>query len=52
MPAYFDAHDERMYQHIADSTGSKAIAAATVNKYRRRKGKTKNARRTRSKPRR
>jgi hypothetical protein len=45
MPAYFSAKDERMYQHIRDSGQSKAVAAATVNKYRSRKGRTKKARR-------
>lgn len=43
MPSYFTPKQERQYRHILDSTGSKAIAAATVNKYRSRKGKTKKA---------
>jgi hypothetical protein len=38
------AKEQRMYEHIKDSSGSKAIAAATVNKYRRKKGETKKQR--------
>lgn len=47
MPSYFSPKDERMYQHVLDSTGSKAIAAATVNKYRARHSKTKKNKRSR-----
>lgn len=45
MPSYFSSKQERQYQHVLDSTGSKAIAAATVNKYRSKHGLTKKARR-------
>lgn len=41
MPSYFTAKQERMYQHIRDGGLSKAAAAATVNKFRARKGLTK-----------
>lgn len=51
MPSYFSAKDERMFQHVLANTGSKAIAGATVNKYRAKHGKTKR-RRNRSKPKR
>lgn len=37
--------DIRMYRHIKASSGSKSIAAATVNKYRSRHGQTKKKRR-------
>lgn len=37
--------DIRMYKHIKASSGDKGIAAATVNKYRSRHGKTKKKKR-------
>lgn len=43
MPSYFTSKQERMYQHVRDSGLSKAAAAATVNKYRTKKGLTKKA---------
>ncbi|MFO0832303.1 MAG: hypothetical protein U0637_10760 [Phycisphaerales bacterium] len=49
MPKAWTAKDERQYEHIKESEGkrgrtskrAKQIAAATVNKQRRRDGKTK-----------
>lgn len=45
MPSYFTPKEERQYQHVLDSTGSKSIAAATVNKYRRKHGRLKKSKR-------
>lgn len=39
MPASWSAKDERMYRHIKESSGSKQIAAATVNKHRSKRSK-------------
>lgn len=47
MPSYFSPKQERMYEHIRDSGQSKAVAAATVNKFRSRHGLTKKAKRNR-----
>lgn len=41
MPKYFTSKQERMYEHVKDSTGSKREAAATVNKFRSKHGLTK-----------
>lgn len=41
MPSYFTSKQERMYEHVKESTGSKRVAAATVNKYRSKHGLTK-----------
>lgn len=37
----WNAKDERMYNHIKDSGESESVAAATVNKQRRKEGRTK-----------
>jgi hypothetical protein len=37
----WSAKEIRMYQHIKDSTGSKSIAAATVNKRKKSKKRKK-----------
>jgi len=36
--------DVRMYKHIKESSGSKSIAAATVNAYKKRHKKSKRKR--------
>jgi len=41
MPKYFTSKQERMYEHVKESTGSKREAAATVNKFRSKHGLTK-----------
>ena len=41
MPSYFTPKQERMYEHVKESTGDKRIAAMTVNKYRSKHGLTK-----------
>ncbi len=59
MPKAWSSKRERQYQHIAKSekgegrsaATAKRIAAATVNKTRRKKGETKGSSRTRSKAR-
>ena len=40
---YATPKENRMYEHIRDSGESKAIAAATVNKLRAKRGETKTA---------
>jgi hypothetical protein len=45
-PAWTDK-DIRMYQHIQRSSGSKQIAAATVNTYLNRKARGRSGRRRR-----
>jgi hypothetical protein len=55
MPRYFSPKDERQYEHVRDSERklgrstkrAKEIAARTVNKQRRKEGRTKTQRRTR-----
>lgn len=57
MPEYFSDKDERQYKHIKggykkkgrSDKEAKRIAAATVNKQRRREGRTKNRPRVRRK---